>query len=103
MTTALHLLTNNSKTKILSSLKKACSSEGVPTLNMASEIEALKLLYSSLQSHKVQEAKMADFFTLSMAYSLTEDSTALERWLSQCASTVALPLPPFCGHGPYTV
>ena len=62
MTTALHLLTNNSKTKVLSSLKKACSSEGVPTLNMASEIEALKLLYSSLQSHKVQEAKMADFF-----------------------------------------
>ena len=62
MTTA-HLSTNNrKKTKILSNLKKAYSSEGVPTLNVAGKLEVLKLLCLSLQSHKVQEAKMADFW-----------------------------------------
>ena len=34
-----------------------------------------------------------------MACLLTEDSTALKRWLY----TMALPLPPFCSHGLYTV
>ena len=39
--TAPYLLTNNSKTKVLLSLKKAYSNEGVLTLNMAGKIEAL--------------------------------------------------------------
>ena len=61
MTTAPHLSTNNSKTKVLSNLKLAYSSDGVSTLNMAGKVEALKLLCSSLPSHLVREAKMADY------------------------------------------
>ena len=65
MVTAVYLLTNSSETKVVSNLKKAYSSEGVPTLNVASKVEFPKSLWSTLQSHKVQEAKMADFWAFS--------------------------------------
>ena len=65
MATAVYLSTNGSETKVVSNLKKAYSSEGVPTLNMASKVEFLKSLWSTLQSHKVQEAKMADSWPFS--------------------------------------
>ena len=58
MATAVHLSTNSSEITVVSNLNY--SSEGVPTLNMASEVEFPKSLWSTLQSHKVQEAKMAD-------------------------------------------
>ena len=59
--TTVHLSTDNSKIEVVSSLKKAYSGEGVPTVNVASKIEFLKPLHSTLQSYKVQEAKMTDF------------------------------------------
>ena len=59
MVTAVHLSTNSSEITVVSNLNKAYSSEGVPTLNVASEVEFLKSLWSTLQSHRVQEAKMA--------------------------------------------
>ena len=65
MVTAVYLSTNSSKIEVVSSLKQAYSSEGVPTLNMASKVEFPKSLCSTLQSHKVQEAKMADFWPFS--------------------------------------
>ena len=37
MATAVHLSTNSSETKVVTNLKKAYSSEGVPTLNVASK------------------------------------------------------------------
>ena len=61
MATAVHLSTNSSGTKVVSNLNKAYFSEGVLTLNVASKFEFLKYLCSTLQSHKVQEAKMAIF------------------------------------------
>ena len=58
MTTTVHLLTGSSETEVVSSLK-AYSSEGVPPLNVASKIEFPKPLHSTLQSYKLEEAKMA--------------------------------------------
>ena len=60
ITTTVHLSIGNSETEVVSSLKKAYSSEGVPTLSVASKVEFPKPLCSILQSYKV-EAKMADF------------------------------------------
>ena len=68
MTTAVHLLINSSEITVVLNLNKAYSSEGVPTLNMASEVEFPKSLWSTLQSHKVQEAKMADQELLKTVY-----------------------------------
>ena len=65
MTTAVHLSIKNAKTKVDAWTNNAYPCEGVPTLNVAGEVEALKPLCSSLQSHKVQEVKMADFWPLS--------------------------------------
>ena len=65
MAPAVHLSTNSSKTEVVSSLKKAYFSEGVSTLNVADKVEFLKPLCSMLQSHKVQEAEMADFWPFS--------------------------------------
>ena len=59
MTTAVHLSTNNSKMKVVASLKKAYSSEGVSTLNVAGKVEFLTPLCSMLQFDKVWEAKIA--------------------------------------------
>jgi hypothetical protein len=61
MTTAVHLSTNNRKTKVVSSLKKAYPSEGVSTLNAAGKVEFLTPLCSTLQFDKVWEAKIAIF------------------------------------------
>ena len=63
MATAVHLSTNSSEITVVSNLNEAYSSDGVPTL--ASKVELLKSLWSTLQSHKVQEAKMADFWPFS--------------------------------------
>ena len=63
--TAVHLLTNSSEIKVVSNFNKPYSSEGVPTLNVASKVEFPKSLWFTLQSHKVQEAKMADFWPFS--------------------------------------
>ena len=68
MATAVHLSINSSETTVVSNLNKAYSSEGVPTLNVASEVEFPKSLWSTLQSHKVQEAKMADQELLKTVY-----------------------------------
>ena len=65
MATAVHLSINSSEIIVVSNLNKAYSSEGVPTLNVASKFEFPKSLWSTLQSHKVQEAKMADFWAFS--------------------------------------
>ena len=58
MATAVHVSTNSSEITVVSNLNEAYSSDGVPTL--ASKVELLKSLWSTLQSHKVQEAKIAD-------------------------------------------
>ena len=58
MATAVHLSTNSSEITLASNLDKAYSSEGVPTLNVASKVEFPKSLWSTVQSHKVQEAKI---------------------------------------------
>ena len=68
MATAVHLSSNSSEITVVSNLNKAYSSEGVPTLNVASKFEFLKSLCSTLQSHKVQEAKMADQELLKTVY-----------------------------------
>ena len=81
MTTAVHLSTDNSKIKVRSSLRMPYSSEGVSTLNVDSEVEFLKPLRSTLQSDKVQEAKMAVFLALSMACSLIEGNASLKKYL----------------------
>jgi hypothetical protein len=62
MATAVHLSTNNSKTKVISSLKKD-SLDGVSTLNVAGKVKLLMPLCSTLQSDKV--AKIADFWSFS--------------------------------------
>ena len=64
MATSVHLSTNSSELIVVSNLNKAYSS-GVPTLNVASKFEFLKSLCSTLQSHKVQKVKMADFWPFS--------------------------------------
>ena len=61
MVTAVNLSTISSEITVVSNLNKAYSSEGVPTLNVASKFEFLKSLCSTLQSHKVQEAKWPTF------------------------------------------
>ena len=62
MATTVHLSTNSSEIIVVSNLNKTYSSEGVPTLKVASKIEF------PLQSHKVQEAKMADQELLKIVY-----------------------------------
>ena len=100
MITAMHLLSKT--TKVLSSLKKAYFSEGVPTLNMTGKVEVLKLLYSLLQSHKVQEAKMAGFWLFSWPARSLKTAQLLKVVIPVCKYSGFL-LPPFCNHAPYTV
>ena len=63
MVTAVYLSTTSSKTTVVSNLKKAYSSEGVPTLNVASKVECPKSLCSMLQSHivKKQNCRLLSF------------------------------------------
>ena len=79
MATAVHLSTNSSEITVVSNLNKAYPSEGVPTLNVASKFEFPKSLWSTLQSHKVQEAKMADQELLKTAY-----FSVSVQWLWPC-------------------
>ena len=79
MATAVHLSTNSSEITVVSNLNKAYSSEGVPTLNVASKFEFPKSLWSTLQSHKVQEAKMADQELLKTVY-----FSISVQWLCPC-------------------
>ena len=55
MVTTVHLSTNSNETKVVSNLKKANSSKGVPNLNVASKVECPKSLCSTLQFHKVKK------------------------------------------------
>ena len=68
MATAVNLSTNSNEITVVSNLNKAYSSEGVPTLNVASKFEFPKSLWSMLQSYKVQEAKIADQELLKTVY-----------------------------------
>ena len=68
MATAVHLSTNSSEIVVVSNLNKTYSSEGVPTLNVASKFEFPKSLWSTLQSYKVQEPIMADQELLKTVY-----------------------------------
>ena len=87
MATAVHLSTNSSEIRVVSNLNKAYSSEGVPTLNVASKVEFPKSLWSTLQSHRAQEAKMADFWPFSqLACSLAEDSTSSVKTITNSTS-----------------
>ena len=79
MATAVHLSTNSNETTVVSNLNKAYSSEGVLTLNVASKVEFPKSLWSTLQSHKVQEAKMADQELLKTVY-----FSVSMQWLCPC-------------------
>ena len=65
MATAVHLSTNSSEKAAVSNLNKAYYSEGIPTLNVAIKVEFPKSPWSTLQSHKVQEAKNGQFLALS--------------------------------------
>ena len=77
MATAVHLSTNSNEITVLSNLNKDYSSEGIPTLNVASEVEFPKsLCWSTLQSNKVKEAKMADQELLKTVY-----FSVSEQWL----------------------
>ena len=73
--------------------------------NVADKLEFLKPLCSMLRSHKVQEAKMADFWPFSRpACSLkTAHPSRTVYNVFQCTGAVALLLPPFYGCAPYTV
>ena len=73
MATTVHLSTNSSEIIVVSNLNKTYSSEGVPTLKVASKIEF------PLQSHKVQEAKMADQKLLKTVY-----FSVSVQWLCPC-------------------
>ena len=66
MATAVHLSTNSSEITVVSNLNKAYSSEGVPTLNVPSEVEFPKSLWSTVQPHKVQEAKIFETTVISL-------------------------------------
>ena len=100
MTTTVHLSTNNSKTRVVASLKKAYPSEGVSTLNMAGKVEFLTPLCSMLQFDKVREAKIADFWPFSRP--ACSQKTALPtistypsvpvQWLWPCDPFVAVAL-----------
>ena len=79
MATTVHLSTNSSEITVVSNLNKVYSSEGVPTLNVPNEVEFPKSLWSTLQSHKVQEAKMADQELLKTVY-----FSVLVQWLCPC-------------------
>lgn len=100
--TTVHLSTDNSKIEVISSLKKAYSGEGVPTVNVASKVEFLKPLHSTLQSYKIKEAKMTDFLLIIIARSQKTAHPSRSAY-SSCANTVTLPLPLFCGCGPCTI
>ena len=100
MTTAVHLSTNNSKMKVVASLKKAYPSEGVSTLNMAGKVEFLTPLCSMLQFDKVREAKIADFWPFSRparSQKIAHPSRSAYpsvpiRWLWPCYPFVAVAL-----------
>ena len=64
----------SSEIEVILSLKKAYSSEGVPTLNMASKIEFLKPLHLILQSYKVQEAEIANLSQTACSYKTAHPS-----------------------------
>ena len=68
MATAVHLSTNSSEMTVVLNFNKAYPSEGVPTLTVASKFEFPKSLWSTLQSHKVQEPIMADQELLKTVY-----------------------------------
>ena len=57
MATAVHLSINSSEITVVSNLNKAYSNEGVPTLNVASEVEFPKSLWCTLQSHNGPRSK----------------------------------------------
>ena len=85
MATEVNLSTNSSE----------ISSEGVPILNVASKIKFPECLWSTLQSHKVQEAKMADFWPFSRpAHSqskLSQIRQRIQKWWqgqSHCTDTL---------------
>ena len=92
--TAVHL-TGNGEIELVSSLKKAYSSE-VLTLNVASKIEFPKPLLNAavLQSPR---SKNCLFF---MDCSLIEDSASISKGLFQRTNTLTLPLSHVCGCGP---
>ena len=91
----MHLSTDISKTGVVSSLKMAYSSEGVPTPNVADKIEFLKL---SAQCYSPTKSKKQRWFAL------TEDSkkqnklilfghnseSMLPAWLTRLAGSVLL-------------
>ena len=77
MATVVHLSTNSSEITVVLNLNKAYSSEGVPTV--ASKVEFPKSLWSTLQSHRVQEAKMADQELLKTVY-----FSVSVQWLCPC-------------------
>ena len=58
---ATDISTNNSKTKVVSSLKKAYSSKGVSILDVDGKVEFLKPFHSTLQSHKSKKQKWLIF------------------------------------------
>ncbi len=102
MATAVHLLTDNSKTKVVSSLKKAYPSEGVSTLNVAGNVEFLTPPCSTLQIDKVGEAKSADFWPFSRpARSQKPAHPSRSAYLSVPIQWL-LPCRSFCGCGPFT-
>ena len=59
--TAAHLSSDNSKKKTASRFCQAYSSGGVSALDVENEVGVLEPLRLSLESHKVEEVKMADF------------------------------------------
>ena len=81
----MHLSTNSSEITVVSNLNKAYYGEGVPTLNVASKVEFLKSPWSTLQSHKVQEPKMADQELLKLFISVCRCSGFALATISGCA------------------
>ena len=101
MATAVHLSTNSSEITVVSNLNKAYSSEGVPTLNVASKFEFLKSLWNKIliififcvqymyilvYNHKVTERQCSELVSHVPAYETTT-LTYIELEHTQCSTT----------------
>ena len=89
MTTAVHLSTDNSKTKVVSSLKNPMK-ELVPTLSVASKVEFPKPPCSTLQSYlQSPRSKNGQFFMDARSQKTAHPSRSAYsslpmQWLSPC-------------------
>ena len=76
--TTVHLSTDSSETEVVSSLKKAYSREGIPTLNVASKVEFFRSLSTQYYSPKKSKKQKWPIFH-------SKDSASIKKCLFHCA------------------